>query len=181
MKLTTMVGLGCLALVITSVSPASAQTWVENSYVQSSCLIHLYNEEFGKPATELYELAKPLRKLQVNFTSPVDWSYWELWHHEGRRARHGASMMGPDYTHWHGTYEVAKSFYTHFVPDLRELLERAHRSEDPKKKAAAGKLEAKLHEVLNSPNHRWFIGKMDPEEAARRKKAQEEFKARYKK
>jgi hypothetical protein len=59
MKLTTMVGLGCLALVITSVSPASAQTWVENSYVQSSCLIHLYNEEFGKPATELYELAKP--------------------------------------------------------------------------------------------------------------------------
>ena len=25
----------------------------------------------------------------------------EIWHHEGRVARHGASMMAPDYTHWH--------------------------------------------------------------------------------
>jgi hypothetical protein len=34
-----------------------------------------------------------------------------IWHHEGRRARHGTSMMGPDYTYWHGTYEVAKLLY----------------------------------------------------------------------
>ena len=33
-------------------------------------------------------------------------------------------MMAPDYTHWHGTYDVAKTFYTHYVPDLRELVER---------------------------------------------------------
>jgi len=25
-----------------------------------------------------------------------------IWHHDGRRWRMGASMMGPDYTHWHG-------------------------------------------------------------------------------
>jgi hypothetical protein len=30
-------------------------------------------------------------------------------HHEGRRARHGAAMMGADYTQWHGFYEVAQS------------------------------------------------------------------------
>ena len=28
----------------------------------------------------------------------LGWHWWELWHHEGRRARHGAAMMGPDYT-----------------------------------------------------------------------------------
>jgi hypothetical protein len=28
------------------------------------------------------------------------------WHHEGRRFRHGAEMMGADYTQWHGIWEV---------------------------------------------------------------------------
>jgi hypothetical protein len=28
------------------------------------------------------------------------------WHHEGRRFRHGALMMGADYTQWHGVWEV---------------------------------------------------------------------------
>ena len=48
------------------------------------------------------------------FEHDVQWTFWELWHHEGRRARHGASMMGPDYTHWHGMYEVAKHWYLLF-------------------------------------------------------------------
>lgn len=29
-----------------------------------------------------------------------------IWHHDGRRWRMGASMMGPDYTHWHGAVEA---------------------------------------------------------------------------
>jgi len=29
-----------------------------------------------------------------------------LWHHTGRRARHGAAMNGPDYAHWHGFFQV---------------------------------------------------------------------------
>ena len=44
----------------------------------------------------------------------------------------------------------------------------------------AKKLQAKLDEVLNSESHRWYLGKLDPEEAARRKEAAAEFKARYK-
>ncbi len=28
-------------------------------------------------------------------------------------------MMAPDYTHWHGLYEVAKHWYTKFVPELK--------------------------------------------------------------
>ncbi len=96
-------------------------------------------------------------------------------------------MMGPDYTHWHGTYDVAKTFYAHYVPELRELIEEGMKLEgaagsDPEAAAkfeAAKKLKAKLHEVLHSADHRWYIGAMDPEEAARRKAAAEEFKKRY--
>lgn len=29
-----------------------------------------------------------------------------LWHHTGRRARHGAAMNGPDYAHWHGFFQI---------------------------------------------------------------------------
>ena len=154
------------------------QSWIDNFYVQYDGLVDLYNTKFAKPGAALYALAKPVRDVQVNFANQVDWYWWELWHHEGRRARHGAAMMGPDYTHWHGTYDIAKTFYTHYIPELKKLIEKGLK--DPKKAADAEKLQAKLDSVLNSDDHKWYLGKMDPEEAARRKKAAGEFKSRYK-
>ncbi len=153
--------------------------WVDNWYIQYDALVELYNEKFAKPAGELYAAAKPLMK-PIKFGNKIDFTYFELWHHEGRRARHGASMMGPDYTHWHGTYDLAKTFYSHFVPELEELIEEGHGSSDQAMVAAADALQKKLDEVLATKNHRWFIGQMDPEEAARRAAAAEEFKKRYK-
>ncbi|MHC5212779.1 MAG: multiheme c-type cytochrome [Planctomycetota bacterium] len=155
------------------------QSWVDNFYVQYDGLIELYNEKYAKPGAELYELAKPLKNA-VAFSNKIDFTWFELWHHEGRRARHGAAMMAPDYTHWHGTYEVARNFYSEYVPELRELVERGLASGDEAKIEAAHKLEAKLDEVLRSNDHKWFLGQMDPAEAERRKAAAEEFKQRYK-
>ncbi len=152
--------------------------WVENFYVQYDGLIELYNEKFAKPGKALYDLALPLLN-PVKFSNEIDFTWFELWHHEGRRARHGAAMMGPDYTHWHGTYEIARNFYTEYVPQLEELVEQGLHSDDPAKVEAAKALRAKLDEVLNSPDHRWYLGKMDPAEKARRQKAAEEFKKRY--
>lgn len=152
------------------------KNWVENFYVQYDALIEAYNEKFGKPATELYGLSTALKELDAPFANEVDWSYFELWHHEGRRARHGAAMMAPDYTHWHGTYEVAKQFYSHFVPELREMIKDGL---EHGKAEAANALKAKLDEVLNRPEHAWFIGKLDPAEKARREAAAKEFKERY--
>ena len=153
--------------------------WVSNFYVQYDGLITLYNEKFANPGKALYGLAVPLLK-PVKFSNKLDFIWFELWHHEGRRARHGASMMGPDYTHWHGTYDVAKNFYSEFVPELEELVEHGLASKDPEKVKAAQALHDKLEEVLNTENHQWFIGKTDPAEKARRKQAAEEFKKRYK-
>lgn len=93
--------------------------------------------------------------------------------------RHGVSMMGPDYTHWHGTYEVAKRFYVDMVPELEELADGGEKSGDPAKVAAARKLRAKLAEVLNSDNHRWYLDKLSPEEKEIRRQRQAEFQKRY--
>ena len=156
------------------------QQFIDAFYTQYDGLIELYHDKFAKPGLELIKLAAPL-KNGPSFSEKIDFTWFELWHHEGRRARHGASMMGPDITHWHGTYEIARNFYSEFVPELRELIERGKRSGKPAKARAADALEAKLDEVLNSDNHKWFLGKMDPEEKKRRQRRRDAFKSRYKK
>jgi hypothetical protein len=154
------------------------QQWVDNFYTQYDGLIQQYTDKFAKPGLELYTLAKPLLK-PVEFSNPIDFTWFEIWHHEGRRARHGASMMGPDYTHWHGTYEVAKHFYSEYIPELQHVAEEGLKSKLPEKVAAAEALNRKLDEVLNDVNHRWYINKVDPAEMDRRQKQREEFQKRY--
>jgi hydroxylamine dehydrogenase len=149
--------------------------YVDAFYTQYDGLIELYNGKFAKPGQELMEAAKPLLN-PVSFSNKIDWIWFELWHHEGRRARHGASMQGPDYTHWHGTYDLAKNFYGELVPELERLVDEGMKNGKQKEAQA---LQAKIDAVLNSDDHKWYLGKMDPEEKARRQKAAEEFKARY--
>ncbi len=147
-------------------------------YAQYDALIDLYHGKFAEPGLALYKAAQPLlRKPQ--FSNKIDFTWFEIWHHEGRRARHGASMMGPDYTHWHGTYEVARNFYSEFVPELQELVEHNADSDDPAKKQAAEDLKALIEKTLTSDNHKWYLNQMDPEEKARREKAVQEFQKRY--
>ena len=98
-------------------------TFAEGHYYQFDALVKLYNKKFAQPAGELMSLIKDRKLLEnpANFGNKIEWTYWELWHHEGRRARHGAAMMGPDYTWWHGMYEVAQHFYFKMLPEAREL------------------------------------------------------------
>jgi hypothetical protein len=56
------------------------------------------------------------------FDEKIEWTYFELRHHEGRRARMGAAMMGPDYVQWHGFYEVAQNLCMDFIPEAERLL-----------------------------------------------------------
>ncbi len=155
--------------------------WVSNFYMQYDALVELYNEKFAKPGKKLYDLAKPLRPYKAPFSHKIDWVWFELWHHEGRRARHGASMMAPDYTHWHGTYEIARTYYTHYIPELKKLAKEAQASGDAAKIEGAKKLLAAIDEMFQSKNHQWAIDKQDPAEAAKRKKQREDFKKRYSK
>lgn len=152
--------------------------FVDNFYIQYDGLIDLYHEKFAKPGKALYAAAVPLLR-KAKFSNKLDFIWFEIWHHEGRRARHGAAMMGPDYTHWHGTYEVAKNFYTEFIPELGELAEKYLHSEDVAKREAAEHLEQLLDETLNDENHRWFLNKMPAAEKEKRDDSRAEFQSRY--
>lgn len=103
-------------------SNCHATGWVENFYKQYDLTVDLYNEKFAKPAKAIVDKLHADSKLSATpFDEKLEWTYYELWHHEGRRARMGTAMMGPDYTQWHGFYEVAKHFYNEFLPEAEHL------------------------------------------------------------
>lgn len=143
---------------------------VDNFYKQFDDLVVLYNDKFAKPAQQLMNdlTADGVLNPKAPFEHELQWVFYELWHHEGRRARHGASMMGPDYTHWHGMYEVAKHFYTKFLP---KVVETAAATKPELKKKYAQKVQA----LLAGDAHRWVKGMTAEEAEAMRKEYQQRY------
>ncbi|OGC91180.1 MAG: hypothetical protein A2W25_10350 [candidate division Zixibacteria bacterium RBG_16_53_22] len=144
--------------------------FVGNFYKQYDDLVVLYNDKFARPAQGLMNdlTADSILSPNAPFEHEVQWIFYELWHHEGRRARHGASMMGPDYTHWHGMYEVSKHFYTEFLPAVVEVA--AEKSPEMEAKYAK-----KVADLLSKDEHVWQKG-LTPKEAEAMRKA---YKERY--
>ncbi|MBM4328228.1 MAG: cytochrome C552 [Deltaproteobacteria bacterium] len=135
-------------------------------YKQFDDLVELYNTKFAIPAQNMRnELIKMGKLTPADMDDKLDWIFYELWHHEGRRARHGASMSGPDYAWWHGMYEVAQHFYIKFIPEVEALLGG---------KAAAAPFLQK--HIFNDPRHRWYKEGMSKEEL---QKLQQWYQDRY--
>jgi hypothetical protein len=64
--------------------------------------------------------------------------------------------MGPDYTWWHGLYEVAKDFYEKFIPEVEQVMGG---------KAAAAPI---LNEyIFSNPLHKWYKEGMTKEQLER--------------
>jgi hydroxylamine dehydrogenase len=116
--------------------------WYGNFYEQLDATVETYENNFARPANDIMKFLKKEGKLtKTPFDEDIEWVYFELWHHEGRRLRHGAAMMGPDYVQWHGFYEVAKHFYFKFLP----LAEKAGAKE-------------MVDEIKSRPEHQWIKG-----------------------
>jgi len=140
-----------------------AAPFVDDFYTQFDGLVNLYDSKFAKPATAIREELMNKGKLtRADFDEKLDWIYYELWHHEGRRARHGASMAGPDYAWWHGMYDVAKTFYVEFMPEVRRV--------------AGPELYDELVKKYLEPDvrHEWFIKGQSKEQLEKIRKFYEE-------
>jgi nitrate reductase cytochrome c-type subunit len=81
-----------------------------------------YTENYFKPAKKLYDELKQKGLLSPRpFDDKADWLFWYLWHHEGRRMRIGAAMMGADYAWWHGAHDC-KIRYIELWEEYNRLL-----------------------------------------------------------
>ena len=128
--------------------------YINGFYKQYDDFVINYNEKFAKPGQAIMAaLHEEGLITKANFDDEIEWTWFYLWHHEGRRARHGASMMAPDYAHWHGMYEVAERFYQELIPQAREIVEHA---EAEGKTAGAEKVKQLIEDILARPEHAWF-------------------------
>ena len=135
-------------------SHCHTEGYVDSFYRQYDDFVVNYNEKFAKPGQKIMAALRANKLLTpLEFDEEIEWTWFYLWHHEGRRARHGASMMAPDYAHWHGMFEVAERFYKELIPQARGLADGAE---------AAGNAEASravrevIDEILARPEHEWF-------------------------
>lgn len=111
-------------------------TWQDNKVRMQGVCLQCHNENFvdsfytaADKATERVnewvvesdEVMAPLKEngllTAAPFDEPIDFTYFNLWHHWGRTTKFGVWMQGPDYSQWHGAYEV--------LHDLAELKEMA--------------------------------------------------------
>jgi hypothetical protein len=99
-------------------------SWINDFYRGFDKVVEDYNEIYFKPAKkklgELYE--KGLLDKTKFFDERLEVTFYELWHHEGRRARMGTMMMAPDYAWWHGFYEC-KMHFANFMEEANHLIE----------------------------------------------------------
>jgi hydroxylamine dehydrogenase len=143
---------------------------VEGHYKQFDDVVDLYDDKFAKPiAAVMNELVKGGYLTPAPLDEPIEWTWWEIWHHEGRRARHGASMNGPDYTWWHGLYEVAKHTYFEWIPQLKEVVKK--KDGNTKK---ANELLAKYFKPIEG--HDWYFHGLSKEQI---EKVREGYAKRY--
>jgi hypothetical protein len=131
----------------------SANT-VKGHYKQFDDLVDLYNDKYAKPiAAVMKELEDKGYLTREPMDAKIKWTWFEIWHHEGRRARHGAAMSGPDYTWWHGIYEVSQHTYFKWIPELKEVVRKKDGNED-----FANALLAKHFKPI--AGHDWFFNGM---------------------
>jgi len=112
--------------------------WQDNKVRMLGVCLECHNENFiddfyagADAATERVnewveesnDIMAPLKEMGLltsePFDEPIDFTYFNLWHHWGRTAKFGTWMGGPDYVQWHGAYEVL-----HDMAELREMAEQ---------------------------------------------------------
>ena len=78
-------------------------------------------ERVNEWVEESREIIAPLQENDLLTSAPfdetIDFVFFNLWHHWGRTAKFGVWMQGPDYSQWHGAYEVL-----HDLAELREMV-----------------------------------------------------------
>ena len=109
-------------------------TWTNGHFVRLDKVVQEYDEIYFKPAKKMLDdlYAKGLLDNTKFFDEELEVEYYELWHHEGRRARFGAAMMAPDYAWWHGFYECKKRYasYMEKANDLIKHNKKAYVAKD---------------------------------------------------
>lgn len=94
------------------------QNFVDTFYTNADAA----TEQVNQWILESDKIVAPLKEQKLltdqPFDQPIDFTYFEVWHHWGRTTKFGVWMQGPDYTQWHGAYEVLSD-----LAELRDMVD----------------------------------------------------------
>ena len=117
-----------------------ATGWWRSSIRLEKQRSNLYNEKFARPSKAVMAKLSAAGKLtKTTFSERIEWVYYQLWHHEGRRAPgHGDDGSRLHAPAWF--LGSAKRFYKKLVPEPERLLPGV------------------TAEVMSSDFHKWTAG-----------------------
>ncbi|MBN4071881.1 ammonia-forming cytochrome c nitrite reductase subunit c552 [bacterium AH-315-F18] len=99
-----------------------AKTSVERFYVEAEEVVEATNTKVKEAMDLMAELRAEGLLTPEPFDEPIEFIAFDLWHYNGRTAKHGAFMGGADFVQWHGNYEL-----------LLKLTEMKHIAEELRK------------------------------------------------
>ncbi len=101
---------------------------VERVYKEGAAVVEATNVKVLAARTVMDGLTRDGLISSNNFSQPIQFDYFDLWHYYGRTTKHGAFMGGADFVQWHGNYPMLR----HMVEiqseakQLREEHAKAH-------------------------------------------------------
>ncbi|RMF91365.1 MAG: hydroxylamine oxidoreductase [Nitrospinota bacterium] len=101
-----------------------SEQWADNYFQEFDKVVSDYNmlwEYTDNLLQQAYEEGLISKDNPLDETPEI--MHYLIWHHDGRRWRMGASMMGPDWTHWNGAVDAIMNKLGTMINDL-ELRRR---------------------------------------------------------
>jgi len=87
-------------------SQCHAHETIERVYAQAQKVVDLTNDRVNMAQSIVDGLRKDGVLKGKPFENPIDFVLFDLWHYDGRTAKHGAYMGGADFVQWHGNYPM---------------------------------------------------------------------------
>ena len=103
-----------------------AEQVVEKVYQNAEAVVASTNEKISAVKSVMDGLRKDGVLSGKPFEQPIDFEYFDLWHYDGRAAKHGAFMGGADFVQWHGNYPMLK--HSVEIKKAAEELRKVHES-----------------------------------------------------
>lgn len=93
--------------------------FIDALYTDADKGVEAINERVKEADTIIQPLIDQKLLTAAPFDEPIDFTYFENWHHYGRTGKFGMWMQGADYTQWHGAYEMLSD-----LAELREMTQQ---------------------------------------------------------
>jgi len=103
-----------------------ATTQVNKFYKEAEVVVHATNDKVQAALDLVAQLREEGLLTEEPFDEPIDFLIFDLWHYDGRTAKHGAFMGGADFVQWHGNYELL-----HKMIELESIAAELRRGHKP--------------------------------------------------